>query len=52
MSSAWLDENNHQDNNNDCDKEFEDNFVVESSNSKEFQKLDDSEEYLNKLGNF
>lgn len=51
MSNAWLDETNHDDI-QDCDKKFEDNFVVGASKSKEFQKLDDSEEYLSKLGEF
>lgn len=48
MSNAWLDESSNQDNNQECDKKFEDNFVTEKK--KEFQKLDDSEEYLSKLG--
>lgn len=53
MSNAWLDEINNEDDIKDCEKKFEDNFVPEEANSiKEFQKLDDSEEYLSKLGKF
>lgn len=51
MSNAWLDEANNQDDIQESEKKFEDNFVGGAVNkSSEFQKLDDSEEYLSKLG--
>lgn len=50
MSNAWLDETNNKNDIKDSEKKFEDNFVAETNSSKEFQKLDDSEEYLGKLG--
>lgn len=43
--SAWAEQEGQQI--KDSERKFEDNFV-----SKEFQKLDDSEEYLKVLGNF
>lgn len=50
MSNAWLDEANNQDDIQESEKKFEDNFVGGAvKKSSEFQKLDDSEEYLSKL---
>jgi hypothetical protein len=50
MSSAWIE----SDKKTEIDKNFEDNFVAseeESSNKREFTKLDDSADYLAHLGN-
>lgn len=43
--SAWIEEEGL--NKSNIEKEFEDNFVIKD---KEFQKLDDSEIYLEILG--
>lgn len=48
--SAWIGENGQE--LKDTEKSFEDNFVAsDCNNSKEFQKLDDHEQYLEILGN-
>lgn len=47
--SAWIEEEEGQDQ-RDIEATFEDNFVSEEN--KEFQKLDDSDQYLQILGKF
>lgn len=48
--SAWIEENVEV---KDTEKSFEDNFVApDCSQSKEFKKLDDHEEYLKILGSY
>lgn len=46
--SAWI-EKAQDEASNDSEKKFEDNFVS-SESSKEFKKLEDSEQYLHNLG--
>lgn len=46
--SAWIKEEEGQEYQN-IEKEFEDNFVT--TESSDFQKLEDSDEYLKILGN-
>lgn len=47
--SAWIEEEEGQDQ-REIEATFEDNFVSEEN--KEFQKLDDSDQYLQILGKF
>lgn len=48
--SAWV-EGSQEENINDIDKSFEDNFVSPESEN-DFQKLEDSDDYLKLLGKY